>query len=436
MKRFFIGALSFLFLTTAGVSQSSTGTIIKTKSSALLPAKPESVGFSPERLKRIDDNINEWLKDGRLNGCAALIVRNGKIIYNKAFGYDDLEKTKPIRTDNIFRIASQTKAITSTAIMILYEEGKFLLDDPISRYIPEFAKPQVLDKFNAADTTYTTVPSKSEITIRQLLTHTSGISYAQIGTKEANAIFAKTTITAGIGVPVGKILADDMKKLGKIPLMHQPGEKFTYGLNTDVLGYLVEIISGMPLDEFFRKRIFDPLGMNDTYFYLPPAKQNRLVTLYEETEKKLVKAKPVTEQNGVFLIDYPKTEGTYFSGGAGLSSTMLDYAIFLQMILNGGEYNGKRLLSRNTVRMMTMNQIGDVDRGANKFGLGFGITTEKGSSILPTPEGVFEWGGAFATTYWADPKEKLIGIFYRQLWKTTIGETANKFKVLVYQALE
>ena len=436
MKRIFITALSFLVLTTTGISQSSAGTIIKTKPSVLQPASPESVGFSSERLKRIDDNINEWLKDGRLNGCAALIIRNGKIIYNKAFGYDDLEKTKPMRTDNIFRIASQTKAITSTAILMLYEEGKFLLDDPISRYIPEFAKPQVLDKFNAADTTYTTVPSKSEITIRQLLTHTSGISYAQIGTKEANAIYSKANITAGLGVEKGRMLATDMKKLGKMPLIHQPGEKFTYGLNTDLLGYLVEVISGMQLDEFLRKRIFEPLGMNDTYFYLPASKYNRLVTLYEEADKKLVKAKPITEQNGTFLIDYPKTEGTYFSGGGGLSSTMLDYAIFLQMILNGGEYNGKRLLSRNTVRMMTMNQVGDINMGNNKFGLGFGVTTEKGSSILPTPEGVFEWGGAFSTAYWADPKEKLIGIFYRQLWKTTIGETANKFKVLVYQALE
>jgi CubicO group peptidase (beta-lactamase class C family) len=427
---------AFTFIILVSFSQHAPAVLFKTKPAKLQPANPESVGFSSERLKRIDDNINEWLKDGRLNGCGALIIRNGKIIYNKAFGYDDLEKTKPIRTDNIFRIASQTKAITSTAIMMLYEEGKFLLDDPISRYIPEFTKPQVLDKFNAADTTYTTVPAKSEITIRQLLTHTSGISYAQIGTKEANAIYSKANITAGLGVEKGRMLATDMKKLGKMPLIHQPGEKFTYGLNTDLLGYLVEVISGIQLDEFLRKRIFEPLGMNDTYFYLPASKHNRLVTLYEEADKKLVKANPVVEQNGSFLIDYPKTEGTYFSGGGGLSSTMLDYAIFLQMILNGGEYNGKRLLSRNTVRMMIMNQIGDIDRGANKFGLGFGITTEKGSSILPTPEGVFEWGGAFATTYWADPKEKLIGIFYRQLWKTTIGETANKFKVLVYQALE
>ncbi len=433
MNRFFFFATIFLFLHPVSFSQNGEGTKIKTK--ILQPAKPESVGFSPERLKRIDGNINEWMKDGRLNGCAALIIRNGKIIYNKAFGYDDLEKTKPIRTDNIFRIASQTKAITSTAILILYEEGKFLLDDAVSRYIPEFAKQQVLDKFNPADSSYTTIPAKTEITIRQLLTHTSGIGYAQIGSKEANAIFSKANITAGIGVEKGRMLADDMKKLGKIPLMHQPGEKFTYGLNTDLLGYLVEVISGMRLDDFFRKKIFDPLGMNDTYFYLPAAKQNRLVGFFEEVDKKLVK-KTVVQEGWKVDANYPNGEGTYLSGGGGLSSTMLDYAIFLQMILNGGEYNGKRILSRNTVRMMTMNQIGDVNFGNNKFGLGFGITTEKGSSILPTPQGVFEWGGAFATTYWADPKENLIGIFYRQLYKSTFGEIGNKFKVLVYQALE
>ncbi len=433
MKRFFFFATFFLFLHPVSFSQNGEKTKIKTK--ILQPAKPETVGFSPERLKRIDGNINEWMKDGRLNGCAALIIRNGKIIYNKAFGYDDLEKTKPIRTDNIFRIASQTKAITSTAILMLYEEGKFLLDDAVSRYIPEFAKQQVLDKFNPADSSYTTIPAKTEITIRQLLTHTSGIGYAQIGSKEANAIFSKANITAGIGVEKGRMLADDMKKLGKIPLMHQPGEKFTYGLNTDLLGYLVEVISGMRLDEFFRKKIFEPLGMNDTYFYLPVVKQNRLVGFFEEVDKKLVK-KSVVQEGWKVDANYPNGEGTYLSGGGGLSSTMLDYAIFLQTILNGGEYNGKRILSRNTVRMMTMNQIGDINMGNNKFGLGFGITTEKGSSILPTPQGVFEWGGAFATTYWADPKENLIGIFYRQLYKSTFGEIGNKFKVLVYQALE
>jgi CubicO group peptidase (beta-lactamase class C family) len=340
-----------------------------------------------------------------------------------------------MKTDMIFRIASQTKAITSLAVMILYEEGKFLLDDPVSKYIPEFEKPVVLDKFNEADSSYTTLPSKSEITIRQLLTHTSGIGYAQIGSKEMNAIYYKAGVTAGIGLKKGRLLAPDMKKLGKLPLMHQPGEKWSYGLNTDLLGYFVEVISGMSLDQFFRKRIFEPLGMNDTYFYLPSSKYNRLATLHEEKEGKLQKPDAEIVQNGTFIVEYPKMEGTYFSGGGGLSSTVYDYAIFLQMMLNGGEYNGKRLLSHNTVRMMTMNQIGDLNLGDNKFGLGFSVTTEKGSSLSPTPQGTFAWGGAFATSYWADPKEKIVGLFYRQIWGTSHWNLGEYFNVLTYQAI-
>jgi CubicO group peptidase (beta-lactamase class C family) len=229
-------------------------------------ARPEASGFSQERLKKLDENIQSWVQDPRLNGCVALVIHKGNIVYHKAFGFNDPEKKQPIRPDDIYRIASQTKAITSTAVMMLYEEGKFLLDDAVSKYIPEFSKPVVLETFNEKDSSYTTVPAKSEITIRQLLTHTSGIGYAQIGSKEANAIYAKAGIMAGIGVENGRLLANDMKKLGRLPLMHQPGKQFTYGLNTDVLGYLVEVISGMSLDEFFRKRIFEPLGMSDTYF--------------------------------------------------------------------------------------------------------------------------------------------------------------------------
>lgn len=423
-KQFFI--LYFLLITITAIGQKP--------SSPLQSATPESAGVSSERLKRIDNNVTEWINDGRLNGLVALIVRNGKIVYHKAFGFDDLEKTKPMKTDMIFRIASQTKAITSVAVMMLYEEGKFLLDDPLSRYIPEFAKSQVLSNFNEKDSSYTTIPAKREVTIRDLLTHTSGIGYAQIGTKEANAIYAKNNITAGIGVDKDQSLSTTIKKLGTLPLMHHPGEKFTYGLNTDVLGYLVEVVSGKTLADFFQQRIFEPLGMKDTYFYLPASKHNRLVHLYQEKDNKLTSSSEII-QNGKFHIDYPLSQGTYYSGGAGLSSTALDYAIFLQMLLNGGEYNGKRLLSRNTVRLMTMNQIGDINTGNNKFGLGFGITSEKGSSILPTPEGVFEWGGAFSTTYWADPREKLIGIIYRQLWGSTQRDLATKYKVLVYQAL-
>jgi CubicO group peptidase (beta-lactamase class C family) len=398
-------------------------------------AAPESAGMSPERLNRIDKVIKEYIDKKWTNGAVAMIVRNGKIIYYKGFGYDDIETKKPLQKDAIFRIASQTKAITSVAVMILYEEGKLLLDDPISKYIPEFKNPKVLDKFNAQDSTYSTVPAKREVSIRDLLTHTSGIGYAQIGSPEANAIYYKNGITAGIGLDT-KILGDDMKKLGGLPLMHQPGEKWTYGLNLDLLGYLVEVLSGMPLNEFFKKRIFDPLGMHDTFFYLPLDKQDRLVNLYDvDSTGALSKSPEFFNHNGGMKMDYPKLKGSYYSGGGGLSSTVMDYAIFLQMLLNDGTYNGKRILSRNSIRMMTMNQIGDLSLGAYKFGLGFSITTEKASALLPVQEGSFSWGGAFSTTYWADPKEKIVGLIYKQLWGDQHGELADKFRVLVYQAI-
>jgi Beta-lactamase class C and other penicillin binding proteins len=201
----------------------------------------------------------------RVNGVVGLLIRDGKIVYHKSFGYDDIDAKTPMKKDAIFRIASQTKAITSVAAMILYEEGKFNLDDPIANYIPEFKNPKVLDKFNMEDTTWTTVPARREITFRDLMTHTSGIGYAQIGSPTANAIYHKLGVFLEIGS--GKLLlADQMKKLATAPLLHQPGERFTYGLNSDLLGYLIEVISGMSLDQFFRTRIFEPLGMKDTYF--------------------------------------------------------------------------------------------------------------------------------------------------------------------------
>lgn len=394
-----------------------------------------STAFDGSRLKRADEVIQSWVDKGWMNGGVGLILRDGKIEYYKAFGYSNIENKTLMKKDDIFRIASQTKAITSTAVMMLYEESKILLDEPISKYIPEFAKPKVLDKFNEADSSYTTVPATREITIRDLLTHTSGIGYAQIGSKTANALYAKNGVVSGIGVK-GINLATNIKRLGALPLFHNPGEKYTYGLNTDVLGYLVEVVSGMTLDQFFLKRIFEPLGMKDTYFYLPENKKDRLVMLYSQKEGKLY---PMAEQyalNGTFYRDFPKMNLDMYSGGGGLSSTIMDYAIFLQMMLNGGEYNGVRILSRNSVRMMTMNQIGSIDNGVNKFGLGFGITTEKGSAKLPTNEGTFDWGGMFASTYWVDPKERLVGLFFRNVYPTQNGDLNDRFKVLTYQALK
>lgn len=427
--RMIVSVIAALLYFTTAISQ-STHPVLS------IAQTPEAGGFSSKRLSRIDTALKEFVDKGRMNGAVAMIVHDGKIVYYKNFGYNDQEAKTPMPKDGIFRIASQTKAITSVAVMMLFEEGKFMLDDPISNFIPEFKNPKVLDKYNKADTTYTTVAAKREITIRDLLTHTSGLGYAQIGTTEAKNIYYKAGVIGGIGVP-DFVLADKMKILGGLPLFHQPGEKWTYGLNDDVLGYLIEVVSGMSLKDFLTKRIFEPLGMKDTYFYLPADKKNRLVMLYTEdsSTKKLVKMPEKLNLYADMYRDYPKMNGTYYSGGAGLSSTVYDYAIFLQMLLNGGEYNGKRILSHNSVRMMTMNQIGDISRGANKFGLGFGITTERGSALLPTQEGTFEWGGMFATTYWVDPKEKLIGLVYRNIWPTSWGSLGNLYKVLVYQAM-
>ena len=396
----------------------------------LREALPESVNISSERLNRIDTMLLQAIKDKWIAGAVGFIARDGKIIYNRAFGESDIENRVPMQTGNIFRIASQTKAITSIGLMMLYEEGKFLLDDPVSKYIPEFANPTVLDKFNEKDTTFTTIPAKRAVTIRDLLTHTSGIDYAGIGSPIMNAIYSKAGIVGGFGndrITIG----DDIRILGKQPLVHQPGERFTYGLNVDVIGYLIEILSGEKLDQYLRNRIFVPLDMTDTWFYLPEEKQSRLVMVNTENADRLVTSMPQSH----VMVNYPVLKGTYFAGGAGLSSTTKDYAIFLQMLLNDGEYNGKRFLSRRTVELITCNQIGDVDRGANKFGLGFEITTERGQAQLGISEGSFSWGGYYGTTYWADPKERLVCLLFMQQSPLSHGEIQNKFKAMVYQAL-
>jgi CubicO group peptidase (beta-lactamase class C family) len=243
------------------------------------------------------------------------------------------------------------------------------------------------------------------------------------------AIYAKAGIAPGFGSDKD-LIGEEMRSLGKLPLAHQPGEKWTYGLNVDVLGYLIEVWSGENLDQYLRKHLFEPLGMNDTYFYLPPEKQSRLVKVSGEDQTHHV----IALKSSYF--DYPLLQnGTYFSGGAGLSSTTLDYAIFLQMLLNNGEYNGNKILSRRTVELITSNQIGELNRGHNKFGLGFEITTKQGQADLGISEGSFSWGGYFATNYWADPKEKLVCLIFTQQSPMSHGEIHNKFKALVYQAL-
>ena len=386
-------------------------------------------GFSSNRLERIDNAMNEWVQKEWMNGAVAMIVHDGKIVYHKAAGYNDLASKTPLQKDGIFRIASQTKAITSVAIMMLFEEGKLLLDDPISKYIPTFNKQVVLDKFNSADTTYTSVPSKKDITIRDLLTHTSGIGYAQIGSKEANAIYAKNNITSGLGV-TNSTLLDAMTRLGKLPLMHQPGEKFTYGLNSDLLGCIVEVVSGLSLEAYCQKKIFDPLGMKDTYFNVPMSKAERLPTVYtEDDSNKIIEWSPTFRD---INPNYPIIPKTYFSGGAGLSSTAYDYAIFLQMILNGGKYNGKQIIAPRTAEIMTSPQLDFKFNGQDDFSLGFGITSEKSANLNFRNKGSFSWGGYYGTSYWADPKDKLVVLIMTQHNPNSHGELGGIIERIIY----
>ena len=404
---------------------------------------PETEGISSERLKQIDANIDQWIKEEQLNGATAIILRNGKIVYYKSFGFANKQQNIPMKNDNIFRIASMTKPIISVAAMMLYEEGKFLLTDPVSKFIPEFKDPVVLDKYNATDTTYTTVPAKREITMRDILSQSSGIGYAQIGNATANAIYYKNKINGGIGTPYST-LKDVITRLAKLPLMVQPGEEFYYGLNTDVLGYLIEVISGISLDRYLQQKIFDPLDMKDTYFFLPKEKQARLVSLYTQqgNQTKLRIQDSLISLNGTFSRDFPKTpNGTYFSGGAGLASTAYDYALFGQMLLNGGELNGKRILSPGTIQLMTSNQIGNHlmwgdSNMTRRFGLGFGILTEYAERTLMIPAGSYGWDGMFASHYWTDPKNKMVVVFMRNIWPTDHWDYGDRIKPLIYQSLK
>ncbi|MBN3520289.1 beta-lactamase family protein [Algoriphagus lutimaris] len=391
-------------------------------------------GISEERIDRIDHMLEETLSKNQVPGLVAMIVKNGKIVYHEAKGLADVPSNTPMAKDQIFRIASQSKAITSTAIMMLWEEGKFGLDDPISRYIPEFADPQVLTRFSYGDTTYSTRPASREIRIRDLLTHTSGLGYGVIdGNEQMRMIYNKAGIVDLFTTESVKI-SDNIKKLAKLPLHHDPGTKYTYSEGLDVMGYLIEIVSGMPFDQFLKTRIFDPLGMNDTGFYLNEAQGKRLVTVHRKVNG-VWESYPVS----FYDPDYPKTGAkTFFSGGAGLSSTALDYAKFLQMYLNGGTYNGVRILSPTTIQTIMSNQVGDLlGDGGKDYGLAFGLVDQNGVAKGGIGSlGTFDWGGYFNTQYFADPVTKTIGILMKQTQGGTGDQSSWKFRQMVFSAIE
>jgi CubicO group peptidase (beta-lactamase class C family) len=403
------------------------------RSKPLTKTSPGKAGMSDERLNRIGEMIEKAIDEKQIPGAVALVARNGRVVYHKAFGMANSELGIDMNPDAIFRIASQSKAITSTAVMMLWEQGLFKLDDPISNWIPGFKDAGVLDTFNEQEGTWTTKPADKQITIRHLLTHTSGIGYGVIdGDPRFKKIYDKAGVT-DLFTTEKIAIGESVKKLAKLPLHHNPGEKFTYSEGLDVLGYFIEIVSGKPFDVYLHDHLFEPLGMEDTGFYLPEEKAGRLVSVQKLEDGKWVRY-PVT----FYDPDYPiKGARTFFSGGAGLSSTAKDYATFLQMYLNGGELNGVRILSRTTIETMMLNQTGELYGGGDKYyGLAFGVLTEKGQGKggLGSP-GTFDWGGYFNTQYFADPKQNIVGILMKQT-RGGNDQTGWKFRLLVEAAVD
>ncbi len=404
-------------------------------SQVLVAGSPESVGMSAERIKRINGHLQDQLTKKWIPGTVAMVARKGKIVYSTAVGTSGIG-TQDMKKDDIFRLASMTKPIVTTALMILIEEGKCLLEDPVSKYIPEFKNPVVLKELNAKDSTFTTEPSPTEITLRHLLTHTSGIGYGFTNPKVSGVIYGKAKLVDGSTIEPFTI-GEKMKVLAKQPLLHAPGTKWTYGLGIDVIGYVVEVVSGKNLSEFCEERILQPLGMKDTHFFFPESAENRTARLYTELPNGTVLN--VSEFPQTKTLNYA-TRGakTYFSGGGGMSGTAEDYMKFMQMILNGGVYNGYRILSRKYIESMSNNQIGDlsINTEGTKFGLGFAIQTPQSSYHKLGSPGRMSWGGFFNTTFWIDPKEQIIAVLMTQIYPTTHQkDLVDKFENLIYASI-
>jgi CubicO group peptidase (beta-lactamase class C family) len=396
-------------------------------------AKPESVGISSERLQRIATAVQHSIDDKRIAGAVTLVARRGRVVWFKSQGMMDREAGKPMQPDTMFRICSMTKPITSVAVMMLYEEGRFLLDDPISKYLPEFKNPKVLVTPESGEPY--SIPATAEITIRDLLRHTSGLTYNW--NPKLGKMYNEANVASGLLQYDGTI-GDSVKRLAPLPLLFNPGQRWEYSLGVDVLGRLVEVVSGKPLDEFFRVRIFEPLGMKDTYFYPPENKLGRLAAAYSFDDNKGLNRfpdTPVTDGLLVYSADYPyRGPKKLFSGGAGLVSTAADYARFCQMMLDNGKVGYTRLLSRKSVELMTQDQLGKISSDVG-FGLGFGVDGVKAPlSELGSP-GEYNWGGFFFTAFSIDPKEQMVVIFMAQLHPTGGLRLNQQVNELAYQAI-
>jgi CubicO group peptidase (beta-lactamase class C family) len=417
MAKFYITSLLLLF-------------VLISRGQELPAGKPDDLGFSSERLQRLTSVFEEYSADKKMAGSVVLVLRHGKVAYFKSFGMQDIESNTPMKNDAIFRIASQTKAIVSTGVMMLQEEGKLLITDPVGKYIPEFKETTVAQPREGGG--YDVVKVKRAITIRDLLTHTAGIGY---GYGPAADKWKEAGIQGWYFANRDESVGETIARMAKLPMDAHPGEKFVYGYNTDILGVVIEKASGKSLEEFLTTRILNPLGMRDTHFYLPQNKVNRLAAVYSAFADKPMERAPDPGEmvgQGAYVSGPRKS----FSGGAGLLSTASDYARFLSMMLNKGQYNGVRILSAGSVELMTVNHMGKIPYNAGQgFGLGFSTLENLGERGTPGTVGEFGWGGAYGSTYWVDPKQDMVVVYFKQLTPTNGLDDHGKLRALIYQAI-
>ena len=404
---------------------------------------PEDVGMSSERLGRIDDYVERHLEANHFAGAVTLVARRGQVVQFEAYGMQDIEAGVPMSKDSIFRIYSMSKPITSVAVMTLFEEGRFLLNDPVSKFLPEFKDLEVgVDEVDetTGEKVLKRVPENRKVTIRDLLRHTSGLTYGFWGKSLVDQMY----LDQGI-LTKDETIKEMVAKLGTIPLKHQPGTVWEYSVSTDVLGRFVEVVSGQSFDEFLQERIFGPLGMTDTGFFVPAEDVHRLTTAYRPNEDNTAisrlepkKASDTSKDTTYRIADFTEVP-TFLSGGGGLVSTASDYLRFAQMLLNRGELDGVRILGPETIELMTRNHMEDIPLwngfGNYGFGLGFAVSPDRGDSGSVLSEGSYWWGGMAHTTFWVDPEEELIGIFLIQILPTSPMPYRDLFKPVVYQAI-
>lgn len=393
---------------------------------------PERAGMSPERLGTLDRILEAYVEDETVAGQVTLVLRRGQIVFSDATGWRDKEAGAPMTTDTIFRIASQTKAIVSTGVMILHERGQLNIGHPLSRYFPEWSEVQVAIDDGAGG--YLLEPAGQPITLRHLLTHTAGVDY---GGGPAGRLWERAGLAGWYFADKQEPIGDSIARMGALPIAAQPGEQWIYGYSTDILGAVIEKASGTDLATFLQREIFEPLAMGDTHFYLPREKADRLAVVYQPREGGGVE--PIPADNGMqaqgFYVEGQGPNASY-SGGAGLLSTAHDYARFLQMFLNGGELDGRHILSPKTVELMTTNHLGDIPfRPGVGFGLGFYVVEDLGERGELGSVGEYGWGGAYHSTYWVDPEEELVVVYMTQLRPADGLDDHATLRSGVYQAI-